>query len=117
MQKVQDKGLGNFAKELDIVWVGVPTKMWTSQMVHNPKRCFIGCPNFKDKKKFYEFFNQMDDDFTERDKDVIYASRNEKFDLLYQLSIYATVTSYSGIGKEKKKVMLLTMMTWLSISI
>ncbi|XP_061350505.1 uncharacterized protein At4g04775-like [Gastrolobium bilobum] len=45
---------------------GRQTIVYTSKTKRNPNRAFFGCPNFKDKKPFCNFFRWVDDVFNER---------------------------------------------------
>ncbi|XP_061352397.1 uncharacterized protein At4g04775-like [Gastrolobium bilobum] len=40
--------------------------VYTSKIERNPNRAFFGCPNFKDKKSFCDFFRWVDDVCNER---------------------------------------------------
>ncbi|XP_061343335.1 uncharacterized protein At4g04775-like [Gastrolobium bilobum] len=45
---------------------GRQTIVYTSKTERNPNRAFFGCPNFKDKKPFCNFFRWVDDVCNER---------------------------------------------------
>ncbi|XP_061375626.1 uncharacterized protein At4g04775-like [Gastrolobium bilobum] len=45
---------------------GRQTIVYTSKTERNPNRAFFGCPNFKDKKPFCDFFGWVDDVCNER---------------------------------------------------
>ncbi|XP_061351091.1 uncharacterized protein At4g04775-like [Gastrolobium bilobum] len=40
--------------------------VYTSKIERNPNRAFLGCPNFKKKKPFCDFFRWVDDVCNER---------------------------------------------------